>query len=212
MKRFKISFDDNNTTDLNHAMKQSNNNTPSFDRIVDRIQQHFEGDLAGKRIAVWGLATSPLSQQRISAESVAIIHWLIDNGATVAIHDDTVSEAAVRSTFGDAFGNEVFGNQVEFCSNQWEAASRSFAVIVGTTCKSYTYIDAGFLRWHVAETVVFDVNDCVELGSNPANTIQHITFNEDSVVDPCDLIRFPSTQKQTRRQSQWQEFRVAAAG
>lgn len=55
--------------------------------LAEKIQQFFDGDLAGKTIAVWGLAFKPNTDDIREAPALYIIDRLLDAGANVKAFD-----------------------------------------------------------------------------------------------------------------------------
>ena len=68
--------------------------------LFHKIRGHFGGDLAGKTIAVWGLAFKPRTDDIREAPALALIDALLAAGATVRVHDPEAM-ANVRAVYGD---------------------------------------------------------------------------------------------------------------
>src|SRR3990172_6815796 len=68
--------------------------------LVDKIAAHFGGKLAGRSIAIWGLAFKPRTDDIREAPALVLINWLLGQGATVRVHDPEAMEN-VRKEFGD---------------------------------------------------------------------------------------------------------------
>jgi len=75
---------------VNHAQKE----VP-----VAKLKQHF-GDLSGRKIALWGLAFKPNTDDMREAPSLVIIDELLSAGATVVAYDPVASNEAVRHLSG----------------------------------------------------------------------------------------------------------------
>jgi len=69
-------------------------------RLGDKILKHFGGNLNGKKIAVWGLAFKPGTDDIREAPALVMIDQLLSAGATVAA-SDPVAISAVRKQLGD---------------------------------------------------------------------------------------------------------------
>ena len=65
-----------------------------------KIAAHFGGDLAGRRIAVWGLAFKPRTDDVRDAPSLDLIERLLAGGAKVTVYDPEAMEN-VRAIHGD---------------------------------------------------------------------------------------------------------------
>ncbi len=77
--------------------------------LADRVDDHFEGDLEGRRIAIWGLSFKPNTDDTREAPSHIVIDRLLERGADVAAFDPEAIETT-RETFGDAitYGDDMY--------------------------------------------------------------------------------------------------------
>src|SRR5262245_49718828 len=63
-------------------------------RFVEKVTSHFKGNLRDKRVAVWGLAFKPRTNDMRDAPAIKIIESLIAAGATVFAYDPEAAEEA----------------------------------------------------------------------------------------------------------------------
>ena len=68
--------------------------------LIPKILTHFQNDLKDRRIAVWGLAFKPKTDDLREAPSLVIVESLLELGAKVFAYDPVAMPAA-RSRFGD---------------------------------------------------------------------------------------------------------------
>jgi UDPglucose 6-dehydrogenase len=68
--------------------------------LGEKIAAHFGGQLAGRRIAVWGLAFKPRTDDVRDAPSLDLIERLLAGGAHVTVYDPEAMEN-VRAIHGD---------------------------------------------------------------------------------------------------------------
>ena len=69
--------------------------------LLRKLRAHFGGDLAGKRVAVWGLSFKPRTDDMREAPSIELVRGLLADGAEVVAHDPEAMENA-RGLFEDA--------------------------------------------------------------------------------------------------------------
>jgi UDPglucose 6-dehydrogenase len=113
--------------------------------LVPRVEAHL-GGLAGKRIAVWGLAFKPKTDDMREAPAIAVIEGLLAGGAEVAAYDPK-AEAQAR---------HYFGGRVRLCSRAYEAVTGADALVVVTEWNEFREPDFGKIRSLMRHAAVFD--------------------------------------------------------
>ena len=111
-------------------------------RIVDR----FGGSLAGKRIAIWGLAFKPETDDIREAPALDVIAHMTAAGATVAGYDPIASDN-VRA---------LLGNAITLTTDPYAAAEGADAVVLLTEWHQLRQPDYARLRQVVRTPVLFD--------------------------------------------------------
>jgi len=111
-------------------------------RIVDR----FGGSLAGKRIAIWGLAFKPETDDIREAPALDVIAHVNAAGATVAGYDPIASDN-VRA---------LLGNAITLTTDPYLAAEGADAVVLLTEWHQLRQPDYARLRQVVRTPVLFD--------------------------------------------------------
>jgi len=91
-------------------------------RLGEKILAHFKNDLAGKRIAVWGLAFKPGTDDIREAPALVLIDQLLAGGAVVSASDPVAIEA-VRKQLGD---------RIQYEGNNYECAKGADALALVT--------------------------------------------------------------------------------
>ncbi len=113
--------------------------------FADRILKHFDNNLSGKKITLWGLAFKPNTDDVRDAPSIDIAKTLIEAGAQVSGFDP---EAC--GTFHD----EV--PEVEIFKDMYEAANQSDALVICTEWAEFSSPNFDRLKSLLNEPVVFD--------------------------------------------------------
>lgn len=82
--------------------------------LFDKIFRHFDGDLEGKTIAVWGLAFKPNTDDIREAPAFVLIEALIAHGAKVRVFDPEAM-AESRKILGDKvhWADDVYGTLID---------------------------------------------------------------------------------------------------
>ena len=111
--------------------------------LADKIISYFDGDVAGKTIAVWGLAFKPNTDDIREAPALAIIDQLLDAGAKVKAFDPEAMENV----------KALYDGRIEFAGDQYEALIGADALAIVT-------------EWHVFRSPSFKVMH--QLLSTPA--------------------------------------------
>jgi len=121
-------------------------NDRSKRRFAARIVDHFGGSLAGKRIAIWGLAFKPETDDIREAPALDVIAHLRAAGAQVAGFDPIAADN-VRAQIGD---------QLEIVDDPYAAAEGADAVVLITEWHQLRQPDFARLRKVVRTPVLFD--------------------------------------------------------
>jgi UDPglucose 6-dehydrogenase len=114
-------------------------------RLLAKMKKHF-GTLKGKRIAVWGLAFKPKTDDMREAPAVPLIEALLESGATVTAYDPE----AIRVARG------IFGSAVQFADNGYAALSGADALAIVTEWNEFREPDYGRIRKLMRSPVIFD--------------------------------------------------------
>jgi UDPglucose 6-dehydrogenase len=124
--------------------------------LAEKITARFGADLTGKRIALWGLAFKPNTDDMREAPSLSLIENLLEAGATVSAYDPVASHEALR-VLGPRQG-------INYASSAMQALEGASALVVVTEWKEFRSADLVQIRAHLIEPVVFDGRNIFEPG------------------------------------------------
>ncbi len=113
--------------------------------LAGKIEKHF-GALTGRRIAVWGLAFKPRTDDIREAPALALIDTLLAAGARVTAHDPAAMDA-VRAVYQD---------RIAFAPGMYEALAGADALVLMTEWHEYRRPDFHRIKRELATSVVFD--------------------------------------------------------
>ena len=114
-------------------------------RLVEKMEAHF-GSLRGKRIALWGLAFKPKTDDMREAPAITIIRELLAKGAKVQAYDPVAAGTATR----------LFGTRVKLAKTSYEALAEADALALVTEWSEFREPNFARMRKAMRAPVVFD--------------------------------------------------------
>jgi UDPglucose 6-dehydrogenase len=120
--------------------------------LFDKIHRHFQGDLKGKTLALWGLAFKPRTDDVREAPSLALIERLTEAGAQLRVHDPEAM-ANVRAIYGD---------KLVYCDRPYGAVEGADALAIVTEWQEFRRPDFEVMRRLLRQPVIFDGRNLYE--------------------------------------------------
>jgi UDPglucose 6-dehydrogenase len=114
--------------------------------LVPMIEAEYGARFAGLRLAVWGLAFKPRTDDVREAPALVLIRELLRRGAEVSAHDPAATESA-RRELGDA---------VRFAASPYEALELADGLALVTEWNVYRRPDFARMRAAMRRPVIFD--------------------------------------------------------
>jgi UDPglucose 6-dehydrogenase len=116
-------------------------------RLLRKLERHFgSGGLKGKRIAIWGLAFKPRTDDMREAPAVPLIQGLLAAGATVHAYDPEALKVA----------RGIFGSKVTYAENGYAALTGADALVIVTEWNEFREPDFAKIRKLLRNPVIFD--------------------------------------------------------
>ena len=113
--------------------------------LLPRISAHL-GGLAGKVVAVWGLAFKPRTDDIREAPALAIIRGLREGGATVRAYDPKAMPAVSR----------LLGDAVTLCARSYDAVEGADALVLATEWNEFREPDFERIKTLMRRPAIFD--------------------------------------------------------
>jgi UDPglucose 6-dehydrogenase len=114
-------------------------------RLLGKMKAHF-GSLKGKRIAVWGLAFKPKTDDMREAPAVPLISALLDAGASITAYDPEAMKVA----------REIFGTRILFADKSYDALSGADGLALVTEWAEFREPDWNKIKKLMRTPVIFD--------------------------------------------------------
>ncbi len=131
---------------LMKAVEHRNERQKRF--LVDKIMQHFKGDVSGRTFALWGLAFKPNTDDMREAPSRVIMEALWAAGAKVRAYDPKAMDEC-RRIYGER-------DDLVLCENQHAVLDGADALVVVTEWKAFQAADFEAMKRTLKEAVIFD--------------------------------------------------------
>jgi len=128
--------------------------------LMPKIKNFFRNDLKGKKIALWGLAFKPDTDDIREAPALYMVDALLHEGAEVKAYDPEAMDN-VRALIGD---------KINYATTEYEALSEADALVICTEWGVFRNPDFGKMKAMMKDAVIFDgrnlfeVEDMTELG------------------------------------------------
>jgi UDPglucose 6-dehydrogenase len=117
-------------------------------KLFELMTRHFDGDLGGKTIALWGLAFKPNTDDMREASSRALMEALWQAGAKVRAYDPEAREETHR-IYGDR-------DDLVLCEHPYDALEGADTLAVVTEWKAFRSPDFSRIRAMLTSPVLFD--------------------------------------------------------
>jgi len=115
-------------------------------RLSEKLRDAVGDDLTGIRVAVWGLAFKPQTDDMRDAPSITLIEDLLEAGATVCAHDPAAMTEAKHK----------LGDRITYAETNYDALSGADALVVVTDWNEYRHPDFARVKSALRRPVVID--------------------------------------------------------
>jgi UDPglucose 6-dehydrogenase len=127
------------------------------EKLFEKINKFYSGDIKGKTFALWGLSFKPRTDDMREAPSRALLEKLISSGATVRAYDPVAMDEA-RHIYGDMA-------DLELCESAEDALRGANALAIVTEWKNFWSPDFSNLAEQLADKAIFDGRNLYEPGA-----------------------------------------------
>jgi UDPglucose 6-dehydrogenase len=115
-------------------------------RFYRKVEMHFQGKLEGLRVAVWGIAFKPNTDDTREAPVFHIIDRLLESKASVVVFDPEAMGGA-RQRYGDRIG---------YAESSYGALQGADALVIATEWNEFRKPDFGLMKTLMKQPAIFD--------------------------------------------------------
>jgi len=132
------------TLSVLHAVESANAHQKR--RLCEKLGDALDGELHGARIALWGLAFKPQTDDMRESPALTLIEDLLARGAAVVAHDPVAMDEAHRR----------LGDRVEYAETNYAAVNGADALVIVTDWNEYRHPDFARIRKLLRRPVIID--------------------------------------------------------
>ncbi len=114
--------------------------------LFNKLMKRFNGDIKGKKFAMWGLSFKPNTDDMREAPSLVIIDKIIAAGGSVVAYDPVAMPEA----------KHMIGDIVEYADSEYEAVKGADALLVVTEWSEFRVPDFEEIKASLVNPIVFD--------------------------------------------------------
>ncbi len=121
-------------------------------KLIPAIKAHFNGDLKGKHIAIWGLAFKPYTDDIREAPALENIKALLAEGVTIKAYDPEAQENVKK----------IMGDQITFGTDLYDTITGADALLVVTEWPEFRTPEFDKISSLLKNKVIFDGRNVFE--------------------------------------------------
>lgn len=114
--------------------------------LFDKFLKHFNGDVKGRTVALWGLSFKPETDDMREAPALVLINLLVDAGVSVRVYDPIAMDECKRRV----------GDKVVYCKDMYDAVVDADALMLVTEWKEFRMPSWSVLKKAMREYAVID--------------------------------------------------------
>lgn len=129
--------------------------------LYHKLEKHFQSDLAGKTITIWGLSFKPNTDDMREAPSLVLIEKLLQAGCKVRTFDPVAMPEA-RKIIQTKMASLITADNLHFASDIYDAALDADALLLVTEWKEFRMPSWGVIKKSMKGRLVLDGRNIYE--------------------------------------------------
>ena len=143
------------------------------ERFFDRINSYFKGDLQGKKIALWGLAFKPNTDDIREAPAVYLIKQMLEKGAEIFAFDPEAAENVKQA---------IQHENLHFAENMYEATEKADFLVIVTEWSMFRSPDFDRLKENLNLPLIFDGRNLYDLENMTNQEISYFSIGRKDIL------------------------------
>ncbi len=172
---YKTGLDHNHTFKLLKAVIEVNDLQKKI--LVPKISHYFNGNLKDKKIAIWGLAFKPETDDIREAPALYMIDELLKLGAKITVFDPEAMDNVRRK----------YGDKLHYADNMYDALRDADALVISTEWNVFRTPDFEKMKSLLKEPLIFDGRNLYKPELMEKNGFAYTSIGRQSVNIPRKL-------------------------
>lgn len=138
---------------------------------VPKILEHFNQDLSGKKIALWGLAFKPETDDIREAPSIDVMNALLAHGAEISVFDPEAMPNIKRQ----------FEDTISYASTMYETLEEADALVICTEWSIFRSPNFAKVKSLLKNPVIFDGRNLYQLEDMMTEGFHYISIGRKKI-------------------------------
>jgi UDPglucose 6-dehydrogenase len=134
--------------------------------LLPKIENFFNGNLSNKKIAIWGLAFKPETDDVREAPAIYLMNELLNKNAVLSVYDPEAMPNIEKQ----------FGNTLNYCNSMYEALEDADALVICTEWSIFRTPDFQKVKELLNQYVIFDGRNLYDLEEVKREGISYISI------------------------------------
>lgn len=140
--------------------------------LFAKINKHFQGQLAGKKIALWGLSFKPNTDDMREAPALTLINQLTEAGVEVVAYDPVAMDETKRK----------IGDKIQYATTAYEAATDADALVLITEWTEFRVLNFRMLEKLLKNKLIFDGRNIFDMEEMQDNNYTYYSIGRPTIV------------------------------
>ena len=141
--------------------------------LFEKLLKHYNGDIQGKQITLWGLAFKPETDDLREAPSIPNINRLLEEGAKIVAYDP----------IGEENFKKIFKSGIEYVNCPEEALKNAEVVFIFTEWKEIKNLDLKLYENLMKTPIIFDGRNCYDIDLVEEYNIDYYSIGRSEILN-----------------------------
>ena len=114
--------------------------------LIPKIENQFNYDLTNKKLAIWGLAFKPETDDVREAPAIYLMNELLSRGAKLSVYDPEAMPNIKKQ----------FGDKLTYCESMYDALTDADALVICTEWSIFRTPDFNKVKQLLKQSIIFD--------------------------------------------------------